>query len=150
MHYKNGREAKNGDTVVHLGGKAVAMLIACLILLFGSNVKAQYYGMPTWLNGTGIGTNTGNIVVYQGGFYIPAASLTINGTNPLAFDTNTYNYSINIGQTNYAQLTNNFVFNASVWGTNFSSNFPAIWMPITVYGFQRMSPGPNGTNTYIQ
>lgn len=122
-------------------------ILFLFVLLAALTSRAQYYGMPTYLT---VATNTPNLVVYQGGFYIPAASLTINGTNPLAFDTNTYNYSINIGQTNYAQLTNNFVFNASVWGTNFSSNFPAIWMPITVYGFQRMSPGPNGTNTYIQ
>lgn len=122
-------------------------IVAATLLGLNISAQAQNYGTPTYLT---VATNTPNLASYTGGFYIPGFSLTINTTNPAAFITNSTCCTLNLGQSNYLSLTNSFVYSAAVWGTNFQSNFPALWVPFTVTGFQRAIPGTGGTNANIQ
>lgn len=127
--------------------KTISILIftACL-LGFKASAQIQQFGQPTFLSGP---TNSSILVTTIAGYYLPPISLTITCTNTTMICTNIIQNTLWTSPTNMVPAIT-FIYNASIYGTNFTTNFPAIFVPFTNFTYGTAIPGVNSSNIWIK
>jgi len=126
--------------------KSLKKLAAGALLVGGittaANAQFSQFAQYTHL------TNTVNSPVLQSTpfqVFVPPLSLTVNASNNPTIITNTINQVL--------QFTNSttFIYNAALYGTNFSTNWPGYWVWVTnnTYG-QAVPQIPNTNNCDIK
>ena len=105
----------------------IATLLILLFVLCASAFKSQaqsisQFGQPTLLT---VPTNSGPIQTTPFQVYVPPISLTITATNPLTIVTNVITQVITF--TN----TTTFIYNAAIYGMNFSTNWLGYYALVT-------------------